>query len=246
MTGHTLCVPMVVDVYPDYESLSTNAARRIRTFIAETLVDQDQFAMALAGGSTPRRVYELLAKADLPWDRIHLFWGDERFVPHDHPKSNVRLVRETLLDGVDSPDANVHPMPTEGTPDVAAAAYEDTLYAAFADRPHTFDLALLGMGADGHTASLFPEHGPTSSDPNWVRAVSAPPRHAIAQRLTCTLPVFNDARQALALVSGESKRETVRKALDEGDDALPITRVRPRERVVWLLDEDARPAPPSS
>lgn len=222
--------------------MSETAARRIRAVFAETLAEQEQFALALAGGSTPRRLYERLADEDLPWDQIHLFWGDERLVPHDHPKSNVRMVRETLLDSISIPAANLHPMPISGTPVAAAAAYEDTLQHAFANRSHTFDLVLLGMGTDGHTASLFPEHDPSPTDPNWVRAVSAPPRHDIPQRLTCTLPVLNDARRAYVLVSGASKRETVRAALDDRDEALPITRVRPRERLVWLLDEAARPA----
>jgi len=233
---------MDVEAFPDYESLSQSAAQRVQALIAETLTDQDQFALALAGGSTPRRLYELLANAHLPWKRIHLFWGDERFVPHDHPKSNVRLVHETLLDKISIPDENVHPVPTEDPPDASAARYANTLQRAFADRPHTFDLALLGMGADGHTASLFPEHDPDPKDPKWVRAVSAPPRHDISRRLTCTLPVLNDARQAVVLVSGESKRGTVHAALDKEDDSLPISRIHPREHVVWLLDEDARPS----
>jgi 6-phosphogluconolactonase len=233
---------MEIDVSRDYETLSRNAAERVQTLVDETLAERSLFALALAGGSTPRRLYELLATADLPWTRIHLFWGDERVVPHDHPKSNVRLVRDALLQNSSIPDANVHPMPTDKTPEAAADAYEDTLRRAFADRPYTFDLALLGMGADGHTASLFPEDDPSGTDPKWVRAVSAPPRHDIAQRLTCTLPVLNAARQAFVLVSGASKRDTVHAALDERDDHLPVTHVRPRERLVWLLDEAARPA----
>jgi 6-phosphogluconolactonase len=232
---------MTVNVSADHESLSQTVARRIRAVVTETLAEQDQFALALAGGSTPRRLYELLADADLPWSRIHLFWGDERVVPHDHPKSNVQLVRETLLTGISIPDDNVHPVPTEGSPDAAASAYADVLQHAFADRAHTFDLALLGMGTDGHTASLFPEHDPQPNDPKWVRAVSAPPRHDVAQRITCTLPVLNAARRAYVLVSGASKRETVDAALNERDDTLPITRVQPRQSLVWFLDEAATP-----
>ena len=230
-----------VTVSPDYDALSRAATERVATCIRSTLATQDTFALALAGGSTPRGLYERLAEADLPWDRIHLYWGDERVVPHDHPKSNVRLVRETLLDDVDIPAANVHPMPTDGAPDDDAAAYADTLQRAFADRPHTFDLALLGMGEDGHTASLFPEHDPSPTDAAWVRAVSAPPRHDIARRLTCTLPVLNEARQAFVLVAGASKRATVQAALYARDASLPITRVRPRDRMVWLLDAAAAP-----
>lgn len=232
---------MNVTVSADHESLSQAVARRIRIVVTETLAEQDQFALALAGGSTPRRLYELLADTALPWSRIHLFWGDERVVPHDHPESNVQLVRDTLLDGISIPDEHVHPIPTEGPPDVNAASYADVLQHAFADRPHTFDLALLGVGTDGHTASLFPEHDPQPNDPKWVRAVSAPPRHDIAQRITCTLPVFNAARRAYVLVSGAAKRETVHAALSERDDTLPITRVQPREPLSWFLDEAANP-----
>ncbi len=234
---------MNVNVSRDYESLSKTAVRHIRAALAESLAEQNQFALALAGGSTPRRLYERLANEDLPWEQIHLFWGDERVVSHNHPKSNVRMVRETLLDHISIPAANVHPMPTDGPSAAAAAAYEDTLQHAFADRSHTFDLVLLGMGEDGHTASLFPEHDPLPTDPNWVRAVSAPPRHDIVQRLTCTLPVLNDARRVYVLVSGASKRETVHAVLNEGDEALPAARVQARERLVWLLDEAAYPSP---
>ena len=231
-----------VDVSADYDALSRAAADRVGAVVRSTLSDQDTVSLALAGGSTPRGLYERLADAELPWDRIHLYWGDERFVPHDHPKSNVQLVQEALLDGAALPNANLHPMSTTGTPDAAASDYADTLQRAFADRPHTFDLALLGMGEDGHTASLFPEHDPSPTDPTWVRAVSAPPRHDVRQRLTCTLPVFNAARRALVLVSGAAKRDTVQAALHDRDSALPITRIRPREQLVWMLDRAAAPS----
>ncbi len=242
MTSPERTPSLDVAVSPDYDALSRTAAERVAACVRSTLATQDTCALALAGGSTPRGLYERLAEAPLPWNRIHLYWGDERFVPHDHPKSNVRLVQTTLLDGLDVPDAHVHPMPTSDAPDAAAAAYADTLQRAFADRPHTFDLALLGMGEDGHTASLFPEHDPSPTDPAWVRAVSAPPRHDIAQRLTCTLPVLNEARQAFVLVSGEAKQPTVQAALHDRDPALPITRVQPRDRLLWLLDAAAAPA----
>lgn len=230
-----------VHVSPDHEAFSREAADRVRSLVESVLEEQEFFALAFAGGSTPRRLYELLADSSLPWDRIHLFWGDERFVPHDHPKSNVQLVRETLLNKIDMPDENVHPMPTSGSPQAAASAYAETLRHAFADRAHTFDLALLGMGGDGHTASLFPEDDPAPNDPNWVRAVSAPPRHDISQRLTCTLPVLNNANRAFVLVSGASKRDTVDRVLNQQDSSLPITQVHPRTSLLWLLDEAAAP-----
>lgn len=233
---------MEVTLSPDYEALSQAAAQRIQDAVTEILSEQVLFTLALAGGGTPRRLYERLAGADLPWSRIHLFWGDERFVPHDHPKSNVRMVRETLLNDISIPDENVHPIRTDDAPEAAASAYEDTLQGIFARRTHTFDLVLLGMGKDGHTASLFPEHAPDQDDPKWVRGVSAPPRHDIAQRITCTLPVLTDARRAYVLVSGASKRETVEAVIYDGDEDLPITHVRPREQLVWFLDEAAHPS----
>lgn len=115
------------------------------------------------------------------------------------------------------------------------------MQAAFAPQSYTFDLVLLGMGTDGHTASLSPDHAPDPHDPRWVRAVSAPPRHDIARRITCTLPVLNGARQAFILVSGASKRETVRAALDEPDRRPPITHIQSQDHLVWFLGEAAHP-----
>lgn len=232
---------MTTHVYADYETLCQNAAEQIRTMVRTVLTTQDTFAFALSGGDTPRRLYERLAEMPLPWEQIHLFWGDERMVPHDHPESNVRLVRETLLHDVDVPDENIHPMPTSSPGAQAAAAYADTLQSAFADRSHTFDLSLLGMGKDGHTASLFPEHDPDPNDAQWVRAVSAPPRHEITERLTCTLPVLNGSQHVVVLVSGASKRETLQTALTRGE-RLPISKVRPRGSMTWLLDAAADPS----
>lgn len=237
---------MEIDLSPNYDALSQTVSQRVQGTVADILHKQDLFTLALAGGGTPQRLYERLAGAGLPWSRIHLFWGDERFVPHDHPKSNVRMVRETLLDDISIPNENVHPIPTEPRPEAAASAYEDTLQGAFARRTHTFDLVLLGMGEDGHTASLFPEHNPALDDPKWVRAVSAPPRHDVSQRITCTLPVLTNARRAYVLVSGASKRETVEAALHDGDEELPITHVQPREQLVWFLDEAAHPSEDAS
>ncbi|PEN09313.1 6-phosphogluconolactonase [Longimonas halophila] len=232
-----------VTVFSTYEALSQAAAAHVQSVLARALNEQDRCALALAGGSTPRRLYEHLAHADLPWERVHLFWGDERFVPHDDPKSNVQLVRETLLADLAIPADNVHPMPTAGTPEAAASTYAAHLQRQFADQAHTFDCALLGLGSDGHTASLFPEHNPLTTDPKQVRAVTAPARHDVKQRLTCTLPVFNRSRQALFLVSGEAKRGAVRAVLDENDASLPATHISPREHLAWFLDTSARPQP---
>ncbi|MFP4229202.1 MAG: 6-phosphogluconolactonase [Salinivenus sp.] len=229
----------------DREALSRAAAQFLVDDIHATLETQDTYTLALAGGSTPRRLYELLgtgAAGTVPWDRVHLFWGDERYVPHDDPKSNVHLVRETLLAAATVPAANVHPIPTQhDTPDAAATAYAETLQEWFADRTATFDTALLGLGSDGHTASLFPETSSFADDERWVRVVTAPPRHDVATRLSCTMPVLNGARQAVFLVSGERKEEAVRSVLDRRDPSLPATHVRPRAACHWFVDRAARP-----
>lgn len=233
--------PVETEVYPTHDALSRAAAERIEAAVTDTLASQDLCAVALAGGSTPRQTYELLSSADWAWDRIHWFWGDERMVPHGHPESNVHLARTTLFDGVAVPDDHVHPMPTAGPPDQAAARYEGTLRRHLGDRDYTFDLVLLGLGADGHTASLFPDTDLHPDDSAWVRPTTAPTDHAIRQRLTCTLAALNQARAGYFLVSGESKRNAVRAVLDDQDPSLPATHVRPTRQLRWFLDEAARP-----
>lgn len=238
-----------VRTYPDLDALSRAAASTLTADIRETLRTHDRYTLALAGGSTPQRLYELLAKGaegTVPWPQVHLFWGDERFVPYDHPKSNARMVADTLTNHVPIPDGNVHPIPTQtDRPEAAAAAYTDTLQQFFDDRSATFDTALLGLGEDGHTASLFPETGTPEqrrTDDAWVRAVTAPPRHDISTRLTCTLPTLNGARRAVFLVAGERKREALHAVLDRMDATMPAAQVQPREDLLWYVDAAARPA----
>lgn len=238
-----------VRAFSDLEALSRAAAQNLTADIRKALQTQDQYTLALAGGGTPQRLYELLAAEEgetLPWSDLHLFWGDERFVPYDHPKSNARMVADALTDHVPLPDNHVHPIPTQtDQPDAAAAAYADTLHEYFPDRSATFDTVLLGLGADGHTASLFPETGSPEqrrTDEVWVRAVTAPPRHTVSTRLTCTLPTLNGARRAVFLVAGERKRDALRAVLDDPDSTLPAAQIAPREDLLWYVDKAARPA----
>jgi 6-phosphogluconolactonase len=229
--------------HPDSEALSRAAAADLRADIESALRTQETYALALAGGSTPERLYELLAEErSLPWAKVHLFWGDERYVPHDHPRSNVRLVRRTLLGEAPIPSDNVHPVPTQGaSPEADADAYTATLRDHFDDRTDTFDTVLLGLGSDGHTASIFPETLDQHQEDRWVRAVTAPDRHDVSTRLTCTLPVLNGARRALFLVAGERKQDALRGVLDQKDLTLPATHVRPRAQCLWYVDRAARP-----
>lgn len=237
---------VTVHRFPDLETLSRAAAQDLRADIETALRGQEVYALGLAGGSTPERLYELLAmEGTLPWEQIHLFWGDERYVSPDQAESNVRLVRRTLVDEVPIPESNVHPIPTQGeSPKGDATAYEDILRRHFNGRTATFDTVLLGLGSDGHTASIFPETlaEDTEDEDRWVRVVTAPPRHDVATRLTCTLSVLNGARRALFLVSGKRKRDALRGVLDRKDSALPATHVQPQGECLWCVDRAARPA----
>ncbi len=244
-------IDAVVRVYPDVETLSHAVATSLADQVRAVVSSQAHFSLALAGGSTPRTLYRVLARDyrdAIPWTRVHLFWGDERYVPQDDPRSNYRLVRETLLDGVATPPEHVHPIPTDfPTPDDAARAYEGTLRAHFSDPLPQFDLILLGMGAEGHTASLFPHSPAVEERTRWVVAVRAPVEPAV--RLTLTLPVLNAAVSVFVLVTGGEKAETLRRVLTEPPDALarPASAVRPAGgTLVWWTDEAAARLVPTS
>lgn len=237
--------PQALHRFPDHESLSRSAARALVDDVKAVLDTQDRYTLALAGGSTPKPLYELLAsgvEGTIPWNRVHLFWGDERYVPLDDERSNAHLARTALLEHISIPEENVHPFPThEDSPAAAAGAYEETLREYFPAASHTFDAVLLGLGSDGHTASLFPETPDLGRTDAWVRVVEAPPRHDVATRLTCSLHVLNGARRAFFLVTGARKQEALSRVLDDRDAALPGTRIQPRERVDWYVDRAARP-----
>lgn len=235
-------------VFPNYETMSRAAVERLISCAKEVFSTHGPFSMALAGGHTPKRLYELLAgpyRRQMQWGRVHLFWGDERYVPHDDPASNYRVAYEALIQHVPIPPDHVHPIPTDiAPPSKAASTYESTLRTFFADRDtdQTFDVVLLGMGADGHTASIFPEDAPhesTESGLPWVKAITAPPRHTPRQRITLTLSALNNARDAIFLVSGEEKREASRAVLDATDATLPAAHIHPRGQVFWFTDKAA-------
>jgi 6-phosphogluconolactonase len=219
---------MSVEIFPDAEGVALAAAERIEAVGCGRI--------GLAGGSTPRRLYALLAARNrMDWARVHVYWSDERAVPPDDPASNYRMAREALLDRVPIPPAQVHRIPTELPPDAAAAAYARTLREAFpASAPH-FDVLLLGMGADGHTASLFPGALAIHEETRWVVATEAPVApHA---RITLTPPALC-ADLTLVLATGAEKAEALR-AVHRGPwhpDRVPAQLVRD---AVWLVDAAA-------
>jgi len=239
--------PQIV-IKANLEDVGREAAARFEQLAAQSIPANGRFSVALSGGSTPIALYRLLAEPPfsrtIDWPHVHLFWGDERFVPADHPESNYRLARETLITRVPIPAENVHPMPTEGNdPEAAAARYQETLRRSFVlsegEAPR-FDLVLLGLGADGHTASLFPGSPALNDDQRLVAAAYV--SKLDTWRLTLTPSVLNRARHVLFLVCGSDKALTLRQALQGPYDPqrLPAQLVRPPEgAVTWLVDEAA-------
>lgn len=238
-------LPASVEVAKDPEGL----ARRVAGWITDLAAASGaRFALCLSGGSTPRRFYQLLAESPyrdtLPWDRIHWFWGDERFVPWDHPDSNYGMVHAALLGRVPVPPGNIHGIPTNGTPADAAAAYERVLKSYYGSesldptRP-LFDVVILGLGPDGHTASLIPGTSVLQERHRWVaEVIGGRPE----PRITLTYPALESSRHTAFLVAGADKLEMLSRAL-AGDQALPAARIRPVGELIWFVDEAARPQP---
>jgi len=190
--------------------------------------------MSLCGGSTPAPVYEALADSPLDWDNIEITFGDERCVPPDHEDSNFRMASDSLLDKVPLNESNVLRMKGELDPDDAAREYEDSLRERSGREIYTHDLILLGMGEDGHTASLFPGTAALNDDERWVVANHVPQKNQT--RITLTFPIINAARKVLFLVRGEEKRAVVDRVL-AGQSDFPASLVDPENgSVTWLLD----------
>jgi len=221
-------------------------AHRVADWLLELANAKDGvFAVALSGGSTPRTLYRLLAEPPyrdaFPWSRTHCFWGDERFVPRDDALSNYRMVRGALLSRVPIPAANIHPIPTEGiSPEVAACAYERELKSFYGAerldpaRP-LFDVVLLGLGTDGHTASLFPGSAVLGERERWVAAVMDAKPEA---RITLTYPALESGRHVAFLAAGEEKR-AIFSRIRRGDSDLPAARLHPATGLTWFLDRTA-------
>ena len=240
-----------IHIVANAEQLSWAAAEEFVRQAGDAVRARGVFTVALSGGSTPKSLYTLLAResdassrAQVPWDKMHVFWGDERHVPPDHPESNYRMAYEAMLAKLPLPAANVHRIKTEN-PDAGEAAdeYEQELRTFFRLAPTQlprFDLVLLGMGPDGHTASLFPGTGAVHEQTRLVAAPWVEPFQTY--RVTLTPPVLNNAACVIFLVSGEDKAETLRTVL-EGDyqpDRFPAQTIRPTQgRLLWLVDRAA-------
>ena len=228
----------------DLHQLSSQVAAAIVQVIAATVKAQGTCSVALSGGDTPRELYRLLGSTfrdEIPWPRVHVFWGDERYVPHDHPDSNFRMAKETLLDHVACPARNIHAVPTHfPNPEIAARDYERTLKQHFGSSGPPFDLNLLGIGDDGHTASIFPGSPALTETGRWVLAVET--RACPAKRITLTLPALTQSSNIYVLVAGRNKADALRHVLAEGADLTTYPAAglrRTKGTLIWWTDRDA-------
>lgn len=238
-------------VHADPERLADIVAERFIALSTQAISQRDAFHVALAGGSTPRRLYQALAKTTrqsrIDWQRIHIYFGDERAVPPEHADSNFRMAREALLDAVALPSQNIHPMLANPShiqqdADRYAALLASQLPQNDAHWP-VFDLILLGLGTDGHTCSLFPDTPILMERQRAVAAVEV--KHLNSWRLSLTFPVLDAARQLLFLVAGQDKAPILQRLCDgPGDDtdSLPVERIEPTGQVEWHLDQAAAAA----
>jgi 6-phosphogluconolactonase len=237
-------------VLPDQAALAEAGAQRFVALAQAAISAHGRFSVALSGGSTPRGMYERLAQPPhrdaIDWPNVYIFWGDERYVPPDDAESSFRMAREALLAHVPLPAANIYPVPTVGgTPEAAAKAYAETINAFFGAAPPHFDLILLGMGPDGHTASLFPG-APELTAPGGdlvvvvYNAPKPPPT-----RLSFTLRLINDAANVIFMVAGADKAPTLREVLHGPlqPARLPAQSIQPAHgALVWLVDTAAAQA----
>ena len=223
----------------DAESLIVAAAEQFVSVARAAIAKRGVFYVALAGGSTPKGLYKMLAteaySSQLDWSRIHLFFGDERCVLPDHDDSNFKMASTAMIDHVAIPEANVHRMPTELEPEAVAAAYAETMKEVMGDQP--FDLVLLGLGPDGHIASLFP-------DTPALDVTSTLTTHLYVEkfgswRVTMTYPVINAARQVIVFIAGEAKAAIVSDISEQAVTGLPVQRLAPTGDYYWYMDKAA-------
>lgn len=229
----------------DVAELSRKAAEQFVALARQAIAARGRFAVALSGGSTPKALYSLLAtaafSAQLDWRQIHLFFGDERCVAPDHAESNYRMVKEALLAQIAIAGDNVHRMAGELAPEVAAAAYAAQL-TGFFNLPENnlprFDLIFLGLGEDGHTASLFPDSSALTDTDRWVTATYVVKLKS--HRLTFTFPAINNAAQISFLIAGQSKTAVVKAIVTGQNSAAPAARIKPSHgKLTWFVTEDA-------
>jgi len=230
-----------IEIHADLSALTRHVAAWMT---AAALAEKQPSRVLLSGGSTPRTLYMLLASDEFrtrfPWKRVSWYWGDERFVPYDHPESNYRMACEVMLAKAPAPPENIHPIPTDGDPEEAASRYERRLQETYGGtvldpaKP-LFDITLLGLGTDGHTASLLPGEPAMRERKRWVTAV----RHGRPEiRITMTYPAIESSRRVAFLVAGKEKA-AIFGAIRSGGSRVPAARIKPVGELIWFVDQAA-------
>lgn len=231
-------------IFSDRDDLSIGAADEIATLAQEAVKKNGRFTISLSGGSTPRQLYSLLASEpwvkQMPWGKTHIFFGDERCVSQSDNNSNFKMINDALLSKVPIPKSNIHaPFGQDANPEEAAAQYQQQLMEFFGSQP-VFDLVLLGLGPEGHTASIFPNSPALAERQKLVMAYNVDAEHG--WRLTMTLPLINAARHIMFFVAGEDKKDILCQILSPGSNGhnIPATLIRPADGTLsWYLDDAA-------
>lgn len=233
-----------INIYANKDEAIASAAALFTRIGIRAIKERRIFHVMLSGGETPRQLYELLAQKidhyDLPWGQVHVYWGDERCVPPKHLLSNQQMARQALLNHVNIPEKNIHPIVYDGSSEHTAKEYEAHLRSLFDNAEPQFDLILLGLGDDGHTASLFPGTEALHVKDKWVSPVHLPGQEV--DRITVTFPILNKAKNIVFLVTGGKKASAVKAVLETGSDGifLPASLINPNAgHLSWILDQDA-------
>lgn len=230
--------------WKDAEAVSVAAAHFFIADCHRCIAERGRFIVALSGGNTPKRLYQLLATPEfsrnIPWNKVFLFWGDERFVSHNNAESNYRMVKENLLDHISIPEKNIFPVPVNDTAKKSALTYEKKIDRFFKNKKNIFDWLLLGLGDDGHTASLFPRTDILKEKKRLVQEVWVEQKQN--WRISFTLPLINKSAQIIFLVTGREKATVVSDIVHHKKikPVLPAQLVKPvKGNICWMLDEEA-------
>ena len=228
-------------IYKDARETTTALADWIILLIKKTLEVKDRFTIALSGGETPKKLYQIVAsdayREKINWSRLHIFWGDERFVPFSDDSNNAKMAFDNLLSKVNIPSEQVHTIWTDVTPEESAKQYENLLHKYFDDRQTTFDLVLLGMGDDGHTLSLFPGNEVLNDTTSWVSAVTSKEK---GERITLMPSVVNKSSAIAFLITGENKAKILQEVLESQQHNYPAQLIQPSNgELYWFVDDEA-------
>jgi len=235
---------MNLNVSHDTEQMSKKVADWIVNYIHQTLKKQDRFTMALSGGNTPKKLYQLFASDDykikIDWDKLHFFWGDERYVSFDDKSNNAKMAFDTLLNHVPVAKEQIHIMRTDLQPDESAKEYEKILHGYFDRKKHSFDLVLLGLGDNAHTLSLFPGYDVVHEKNKWVKAFYL--KEQKMYRITLTAPIVNKSARIAFLISGSDKAASIYNVLygQHDPDLYPAQAIQPfNDELYWFTDDAA-------